>query len=133
MNNVKMKEIIKIGALTIALIAVLFLFCFYAINKQKQRTVKEMANKILSSAEYYAIGQIMDNDVHDVIINFPDNHILDIRGNLPKSGYVKITSDSKIEILFHYNGYCVSKGLNDIDNKFKKISKKECLNNTEDK
>lgn len=128
MNDSK-KNIGKIILIVIIIIMVLFGLVFYIISKQQQRTVKEMANKILSSAEYYAIGQIMEGNVKDVIVNFPDDNLLNIRGNMPKCGYVKITADSKIEILYHYNGYCVSKSFDETDNSIKKISKQECLKN----
>ena len=126
MKNDTLRKL-KILFLIIAIIMVLSSLIIYIINNQKQRTVKEMANKILSSAEYYAIGQIMDGNIKDVIINFPDNDLLDIRGNLPKNGYVKITTDSRIEILYHYNGYCVSKSFDEVDNSLKKMTEEECL------
>jgi len=114
--------------LMVLIITILLSLIIYIINNQQQRTVKEMANKILSSAEYYAISQIMEGNIKDVIVNFPDNDILDIRGNLPKNGYIKITADSRIEILYHYNGYCVSKSFDEFDNSFKRISEQKCLN-----
>jgi len=129
MKNNKFRNIFKILLLIILIITILSAFIFYIINNQRQRTVKEMANKILSAAEHYAISQIMSGNMKDTIINFPDNDLLEIRGNLPKDGYIKIMSDSRIEILYHYNGYCVSKTLDEFDNSFKKISKDKCLNN----
>ena len=129
MKNITMKEVRKICLIAIAIIVVFALFCLYAIDKQKQRAVIEMADKILSSAEHYAMGQIMDNNYYNVVSTFPDNNLLNIKGNLPENGYVKILEDSRIEILFHYNGYCVSKSLDELDNSFKKMSKDDCLNN----
>lgn len=126
MKNSSIRKL-KILFLIIVIIIIIFSLVFYIINNQQQRTVKEMANKILSSAEYYAISQMMDGNVKDVIVKFPDNNLLDIRGKLPKTGYVKITADSRIEILYYYNGYCVSKSFDEFDNSFKKMNEEECL------
>ena len=126
MKNFKTKGFLKILGILLSLAIILFLLCYYAISKQQQRTVIEMANKIQSSAEYYAMMQIMDNNVKEVVINFPDN-TLDIKGTLPKNGYVRITTDTRIEMLYYYNGYCVSKSLNENTSKFTKTSENECL------
>jgi len=53
--------------LMVLIITILLSLIIYIINNQQQRTVKEMANKILSSAEYYAISQIMEGNIKDVI------------------------------------------------------------------
>ena len=122
-----LKEIIKIGLIVLVITGIFAALCLYAYNKQRQRAVIEMADKVLTASEHYAILQIMDNNVKDVTINFPNDNSLDIRGNIPQNGYVKILSDSRIEIKFHYNRYCVTKCLNENNNKFKKIIKEECL------
>ena len=124
-----LKEIIKIGLIIFIIVLIFLLICLLVYGKQKQRAVIEMADKVLTASEHYAILQIMDNNVKDVTINFPNDNSLDIRGNIPQNGYVKILSDSRIEIRFHYNGYCVTKSLDEFDNKFEKISKEKCLEN----
>ena len=121
------KNILKIIGIIVVITLILLICCNYAISKQKQRTVREMANKIQSSAEYYVMMQNMDNNLKETTINLAEENLLDIKGTIPKNGYVKITMDSKIEILYHYNGYCVSKSLNENNVKFNKMTEKECL------
>lgn len=121
------KGILKVIGIIFVITLILLICCNYVISKQKQRTVREMANKIQSSAEYYIMMQNMDNNIKEVTVNFPNDNLLDIKGTIPKNGYIKITMDSKIEILYHYNGYCVSKSVNENNSKFAKTSENECL------
>ena len=127
MKNSTLREICKIGLIILVIAGLFASLCLYAYNKQKQRAVVEMADKILSASEHYAIMQIMDHNVRNVTINIAEGDELGLRGNVPKNGYVKILTDASIEIRFHYNGYCVTKSFEEFDNKFEKISEEKCF------
>lgn len=129
MKNSTLREICKIGLIILVIAGLFVSLCLYAYNKQKQRAVVEMADKILSASEHYAIMQIMDHNVRNVTINIAEDDELGLRGNVPKNGYVKILTDASIEIRFHYNGYCVTKSFDEFTNKFEKISEEECFEN----
>jgi len=124
-----LKEILKISLIVFTIVFLFALICLFIYSKQKQRAVIEMADKVLTASEYYAMVQIMDNNAYDATISFPNDNLLDIRGNIPQNGYVKILSDSRIEIRFYYNGYCVTKSFDEFDNKIVKTSKDKCLEN----
>lgn len=127
MKNSTLKEWAKIGLIILIALALFASLCLYAFNKQKKRAVVEMADKILTASEHYAIMQIMDNNVRNVTINIAEDDELGLRGNIPKNGYIKILTDASIEIRFHYNGYCVTKSFDEFTNKFEKTSEEKCF------
>ena len=127
MRNSTLRELGKIGLIILVIAGLFISLCLYAFNKQNQRATVEMADKILTASEHYAIMQIMDNDVRNVTINIAEDDELGLRGNIPKNGYVKILTDASIEIRFHYNGYCVTKSFDEFTNKFEKISEEKCF------
>ncbi|MBE6144141.1 MAG: hypothetical protein E7169_01010 [Firmicutes bacterium] len=126
MKQITLKDIIKIIGIGTFITLIIGIFCLIIINKQTKNTVKEMANKVLTASDYYIANQMLENNLQEVTIYFPDNDTLKIQGNLPKEGYIKIYNNHQTEMKFYHKGYCVTKKTNENNFKIEKTKKKEC-------
>ena len=86
------------------------------ITKAKKNAFIDTANGILKAGENYQAEQVMmtTGDVQDLTISdLANDTTLQYKGNKPKSGSMKITSDGKTAIAIWSGQFCAIKGLDD--------------------
>lgn len=124
-----MKIFLRILGISFGMIIMVILISLYIIENQSKLSLKELSNKIVSSAEYYVVGKMIEGTSSELLVTFPNNQFLGIRGNVPKNGYLKINKEGKIELKFHEAGYCINKEIGFSEPEITKMSKNECLEN----
>lgn len=128
MKNFTLKGIITIFIMAVVFGVVAIFVSSSIVSKQKEENAKEMGNKVLLTANHYIMQRFMQNNSSAIEVKFPSNTDLDIKGDLPENGYLRINIQDQVEMKFHYAGYCVSKNFADSKNKVEKLSEKDCLN-----
>jgi len=91
------------------------------IEKSKKGAFKSSVNGILSSIEYSTLEDI------EKMYYFPNNE-LEIKGEQPTGGYIKINSDGDSNILVYNNDYCVTKMIGSPNLKVENFKDSSCEN-----
>lgn len=122
-----MKIVLRILGISFGMILLVIIISLCIIENQAKLSLKELSNKILSSAEYYVVGRMIEGDSLELLVTFPNNQFLGIKGNVPKNGHLKINTAGEIELKFHEAGYCINKEISFSEPEITKMSQSKCL------
>jgi hypothetical protein len=122
----KMKKIIEYIGIIIVVYLAIKIFSFLIFDMPKTIGEYDKMDDLKIKINYITSHLKNMEKENEIIIKFPDhnNIIVDQNGNIigteikqPKSGYIKITPDNKIEYKINDNNYCIIKLLNEERNR----------------
>ena len=99
----------------IAVLAIVALIIVPTISKMMKETRKNAFEDtayglIKAGQQYYAKNDMLDDKITDIMFEFPNKvQGLEITGELPESGYMKIDKDGNITLAISNGRYCVTK------------------------